>query len=58
MVGYIGEVIEPLNPTGTILTRGEIWSAESLSGDIAKGEKVQVKELKNLKLYVEPIAKT
>ena len=58
MVGYIGEVIEPLNPAGTILTRGEIWSAESLSGDIAKGEKVKVKELKNLKLYVEPIAKT
>jgi membrane-bound serine protease (ClpP class) len=58
MAGYIGEVIEPLNPTGTILTQGEIWNAESLSGDIAKGEKVKVKELKNLKLYVEPVAKT
>lgn len=58
MVGYIGEVTESLNPTGTILVQGEIWSAESLSGEIAKGEKVKVKELKNLKLYVEPIAKT
>ena len=58
MVGYIGEVTESLNPTGTILVQGEIWNAESLSGEIAKGEKVKVKELKNLKLYVEPIAKT
>lgn len=58
MVGYMGEVIESLNPTGTILVQGEIWNAESLSGEIAKGEKVKVKELKNLKLYVEPIAKT
>lgn len=58
MLGYTGEVLDLLNPTGTVMVQGEIWNAESLSGEIGKGEKIVVKEMKNLKLYVEPAAKT
>jgi membrane-bound serine protease (ClpP class) len=55
LVGAIGEVIETLSPTGMVKVQGELWTAESLGGNISKGEKVRVKEMKNLKLYVEPI---
>ena len=54
LTGVIGEVTEMLSPTGTVMVQGEIWNAESLTGNIGKGEKVWVKEMKNLKLYVEP----
>jgi membrane-bound serine protease (ClpP class) len=56
LIGGIAEVIELLDPTGTVKVQGETWNAESLSGVIGKGEKVRIKEMKNLKLYVEPVA--
>ena len=55
MIGNTGEVIEMLNPTGTVRVNGETWNAESLAGEITRGEKVRIKEMRNLKLYVEPI---
>ena len=55
LVGDTGEVLETLSPTGTIKVQGEIWNAESLSGTINKGEKVRIREMKNLKLFVEKI---
>jgi len=55
MTGATGEVIEMLNPAGTVKVHGEIWNAESLGGTINKGEKVIVKERKNLKLFVEQL---
>ena len=55
LVGDTGEVMDILDPIGTVKVQGEIWNAESLSGMIGKGEKVRIKEMKNLKLYVEPI---
>jgi len=55
MIGNTGEVIEMLNPIGTVRVNGENWNAESLSGAITRGEKVRIKEMKNLKLYVESI---
>ncbi len=55
MIGDTGEVLDQLDPSGTIRIQGEIWSAESLGGSISKGEKVRVKEMKNLILYVEVI---
>ena len=57
LTGNTGEVIEALDPSGTVKVNGETWNAESLSGSIAKGEKVRIKEIKNLKLYVEPFNK-
>jgi len=55
LIGNIGEAMETLSPAGTIKVQGEIWSAESLAGTIDKGEKVRIKEMKNLKLFVEKI---
>ena len=55
LIGDTGVVVEPLEPTGMIRVQGELWTAESLSGVIGKGEKVRIKEMKNLKLYVEEI---
>src|SRR5688572_20090804 len=55
MVGATAEVIDLLDPTGTVKVQGETWNAESLSGVIGKGQKVRIKEMRNLKLYVEPI---
>ena len=55
LVEDVGEVIETLSPAGTVRVKGEFWNAESLAGTIDKGEKVRVKEIKNLKLFVEKI---
>lgn len=57
LIGDTGEVIDMLAPTGTVKVQGEIWNAESLAGTISPGEKVRIKEMKQLKLYVEPINK-
>ncbi len=54
MVGQKGTALENLYPTGKIKVRGEIWTAESLSGNIKKGEQVVVTEIKALKLLVKP----
>ncbi len=49
----VGVAMDALSPTGIIMVDGEIWNAESISGDIQKGEKVRVREMRDLKLYVE-----
>lgn len=56
LIGDTGEVVEMLAPAGTVLVQGEIWNAESLSSHINTGEKVRIKAMKNLKLYVEPLS--
>jgi len=55
LIGATGETISLLDLTGIVKVNGETWNAESVSGPIGKGEKVRIKEMKNLKLYVEPI---
>jgi membrane-bound serine protease (ClpP class) len=55
MPGEIGETLDPLNPSGRVMVRGEIWRAVSISGDMNKGEKIRVVEVKDLTLYVEQI---
>lgn len=55
LIGDIGEVADTLSPVGTIKVQGEVWNAESLSGIIDKGERVRIKEMKGLKLFVEKI---
>jgi len=57
LTGETGEVLDELDPSGTVKINGETWNAESLSRSISRGEKVRVKEMRNLKLYVEPINK-
>ena len=58
MIGEPGEALELLSPTGTVAVLGERWRAVSLSGEIMAGEKVRIKEIKDLILYVEKIHQT
>jgi membrane-bound serine protease (ClpP class) len=53
LVGETAVTLEVLNPSGIVGIHGEIWNALSISGMIHMGEKVRVKEVKNLTLYVE-----
>jgi membrane-bound serine protease (ClpP class) len=53
LVGEIGETVTDLAPTGEIKVHGEFWKAESIAGEIKKGEKVEVVEVSNLKLNVK-----
>ena len=53
LIGKTGIVVNDLNPKGEVRVEGVIWRAESLSGDIVKGERVTVKAMKGLTLTVE-----
>ena len=53
MIGKTGVAIEMLDPLGRVVVSGEIWNAESLTGQIGKGEKIRITAIKNLKLFVE-----
>ena len=55
MIGKIGVAISDLKPKGEVRVAGEIWRAESLSGEVAKGEQVSVKALKGLVVMVEKV---
>ena len=55
LIGKTGTAISDLKPNGEVRVEGEIWHAESLSGDITIGEKVCVKELNGLVMKVEKI---
>jgi membrane-bound serine protease (ClpP class) len=54
-IGKKGEAINALEPKGIIKVNGEIWNAVSLSGKLDAGEKIIVREIKNLTLYVEKV---
>jgi membrane-bound serine protease (ClpP class) len=53
MMGETAVAFDTLNPSGRVSIHGEIWNAISISGMVAVGEKLRVKEVKNLTLYVE-----
>ena len=55
MIGKTGVAITDLKPKGEVRVAGETWRAESLSGDIAKGEQVSVKALNGLVVMVEKV---
>jgi membrane-bound serine protease (ClpP class) len=55
MIGKSGVAITDLRPKGEVRVVGEMWRAESLSGDIAKGEHVTVKALNGLVVMVEKV---
>jgi membrane-bound serine protease (ClpP class) len=54
LIGQTAVTIGPLDPKGHVSLMGEIWNAVSLSDKIDANEKVTVKEIKELTLYVEP----
>jgi membrane-bound ClpP family serine protease len=53
MVGKTGVALTDLKLAGEVRIQGEIWRAESASGDIQKDETVKVKALKGLIVVVE-----
>ncbi len=55
LIGEIGESFQDLNPTGQVQIKGDVWNAQSVSGQINKGEKVRVTATKGLTLLVEKI---
>lgn len=55
LIGEIGVAQDDLNPDGMVLVDGELWSAESISGEIKKDEKVRVVEIKGMKIKVEKV---
>ena len=55
LIGETAEAYEPLNPTGRVFMQGELWNAVSLSGSILQGEKLRVRDIKNMTLYVEQL---
>jgi membrane-bound ClpP family serine protease len=52
MVGMRATTLDPLNPSGKVKVRGEIWSATSLNGVIEKDEEVIVVKVSSLQLFV------
>ena len=54
IIGQTAVTLGALDPAGQVSVLGEIWKAVSLSGKIPQNEKVTVKEIKELTLYVTP----
>ncbi len=54
LVGATGEVTDPLDPTGQIRVRGELWEARA-SSELPRGSLVRVVAVHGLALEVEPI---
>ena len=54
VLGKVGEVRTPLEPTGTVYVGGELWTARS-STPVAPGSKVRVNRVLGLILEVAPV---
>jgi membrane-bound serine protease (ClpP class) len=52
MIGEIAIAKTPLDPTGTVLTEGELWTASSEGGRVEPGEEVIISKVEALKLWV------
>ncbi len=52
LAGKKGLAKTALTPKGKVFVEGELWEAESVSGDIAEGAEVKVREVKGFKIIV------
>jgi len=52
MIGEIAIAKTPLDPTGTVLAEGELWTAASEGGKVTPGEEVIISRVEGLKLWV------
>jgi membrane-bound serine protease (ClpP class) len=52
MIGKTAIAKTPLDPTGTVLAQGELWTAASEGGRVAPGEEVIITKVAELKLWV------
>ena len=55
MVGTIGTVREPLDPSGMVFVNGALWQATSSRGRVDVGAPVRVVAVDGLRLSVEPL---
>jgi membrane-bound serine protease (ClpP class) len=53
LIGKVGRVVSSLTPRGEIMVEGQIWRAESLSGQMKQGEEVEVVKREGLLLRVK-----
>jgi membrane-bound serine protease (ClpP class) len=52
MIGTTAIAKTPIDPTGTVLAQGELWTAASEGGRVAPGEEVIISRVEGLKLWV------
>jgi membrane-bound ClpP family serine protease len=52
MIGEVAVAKMPLDPTGTVLAKGELWSAATEGDKIEPGEEVVITKVEGLKLWV------
>jgi membrane-bound serine protease (ClpP class) len=56
LIGSVGEVREPLDPTGQVFIQGALWRARTTGGgEIGLGTRVRVRAVDGLTLEVEPV---
>jgi len=55
MLGAVGSVREPLDPSGMVFLQGALWQATSTSGPLPAGTKVRVVAVDALRLRVEAL---
>jgi membrane-bound serine protease (ClpP class) len=53
LIGQVGEVRAGLTPEGMVHVGGELWSAESETGSIEPGQKIEVVGIRGLRLRVK-----
>jgi len=58
MIGKIAIAKTPLDPTGTVQSEGELWTAVTEGTKIAPGEEVIINEVETLKLWVTKKSKS
>lgn len=52
LIGQIAEAVTPLTPTGSVRIAGEVWSAESISGNVDQGAAVRIHSVDGVSLIV------
>ena len=55
MLGAVGVARQRLDPQGTVLVRGEYWTATS-DETVQPGESVEITGIEGLRLRVRPVA--
>jgi len=53
MIGTVGRVTESLDPSGTVIIKGEYWQARCTGDGIGVGEEVEVVRIAGLTLEVK-----
>jgi len=56
LVGETGVAKEILNPAGMVMVHGELWQAESITGEINAGDKIRIKSMQGFKVFVEKVS--